>query len=239
MLKVIITCEHGGNQIPEAYAELFAAEQALLESHKGYDIGALELFDALKDLADKSFYATNSRLLVELNRSPHHKTLFSELTQNLPKNRKSDILKNYYYPYRERVEELVHDLTMVGHQVLHVAIHTFTPVMDGLERQADIGLLYDPRREGERVFCRSWKKALLHQQKDLKVRFNYPYLGIADGFPTYLRRRFTNEQYMGIELEVNQKFPLEHDKQWERIQKAIKSSLKSVILQMKAEEQVR
>ena len=43
------------------------------------------------------------------------------------------------------------------------------------------------------------------QNPELKIRFNYPYLGKADGFTTYLRKIFP-ENYIGIELEVNQKF---------------------------------
>ncbi|MEO8932838.1 MAG: N-formylglutamate amidohydrolase, partial [Xanthomarina sp.] len=36
-------------------------------------------------------------------------------------------------------------------------------------------------------------------------RFNYPYLGKADGFTSYLRKQFP-KNYLGIEIEVNQKF---------------------------------
>lgn len=229
MLKILITCEHGGNEIPPAYAGLFAAEQELLRTHRGYDIGALELFDNLKDLADKTFYSTTSRLLVELNRSLHHKKLFSDITNNLSEKKKEQILKVHYRPYRERVEELIQDLIMVGHQVLHISVHSFTPVLNGEERKADIGLLYDPKREGERVFCRDWKKAFNKYDPGILVRFNYPYLGIADGFPTYLRRRFSDEKYMGIELEVNQKYPLEGGKNWENLQQAIRQSLKIIL----------
>ena len=32
---LVITCEHGGNLIPAAYAELFEDLQALLETHRG------------------------------------------------------------------------------------------------------------------------------------------------------------------------------------------------------------
>lgn len=39
----------------------------------------------------------------------------------------------------------------------------------------------------------------------MNVRFNYPYLGKADGFTTHLRKKF-KDNYIGIELEVNQKF---------------------------------
>ncbi|SFF89087.1 N-formylglutamate amidohydrolase [Pontibacter chinhatensis] len=228
MLKTLITCEHGGNEIPPAHAGLFTDARELLQSHRGYDIGAQELLENLTDLADKTFYATTSRLLVELNRSLHHRNLFSEITRKLPQPEQEKILKEHYHPYRERVEELIHDLVMVGHQVLHVSVHSFTPVLDGEERQADIGLLYDPKRVGERNFCRDWKEAFREQQPELVVRFNYPYLGVSDGFPTYLRRKFTDRQYIGIELEVNQKFPLEGGEKWKQLQRSVKQSLKLV-----------
>lgn len=225
MLKLLLTCEHGGNEVPIAYQSLFQGHQEVLKSHAGYDIGALELFKELEPLADISFYSETSRLLVELNRSLHHKKLFSDYTRDLSDGDKNFILKNYYYPYRDKVEQLVHDFVMAGRRVLHISVHSFTPVLNGEERQADIGLLYDPKRKGEQNFCREWGKALTKQAPNLLVRNNYPYLGIADGFPTYLRKRFKDEEYLGIELEVNQKFPQGDRQQWHSLIKAIKESL--------------
>ncbi|MBY0441989.1 MAG: hypothetical protein K2Q25_07615 [Mycobacteriaceae bacterium] len=37
----IITCEHSGKRIPAPYRQLFNGQQALLNSHRGYDLGAL------------------------------------------------------------------------------------------------------------------------------------------------------------------------------------------------------
>jgi hypothetical protein len=39
----------------------------------------------------------------------------------------------------------------------------------------------------------------------MKVRFNYPYKGTSDGLTTTLRKKF-GPQYVGIEIEINQKF---------------------------------
>ena len=44
---LVITCEHGGNRIPAPYRDLFHAHQALLDSHRGYDSGALIMARAL------------------------------------------------------------------------------------------------------------------------------------------------------------------------------------------------
>lgn len=225
MLKLLLTCEHGGNQIPVAYQSLFQEHQDELKSHAGYDIGALDLYRELESLADIGFYSETSRLLVELNRSLHHKKLFSDYTRNLADSDKNFILKNYYYPYRDKVEQLVHDFVSAGRRVLHISVHSFTPVLDGEERQADIGLLYDPKRKGEQQFCREWRQAMANYDSSLLVRNNYPYLGIADGFPTYLRRRFKENEYLGVELEVNQKFPQGNAQQWQALKNVIKESL--------------
>ncbi len=229
MLRLLLTCEHGGNNVPAAYTHLFEDHLETLTSHEGYDIGAKELFQELESLSHKSFCAETTRLLVELNRSLHHKKLFSAITQELTPEEKENILKEHYQPYRERVENLVHDFVMAGRQVLHIAVHTFTPVFHGEERKGDIGLLYDSKRGEEQRFCRAWKQQLNELDPELYVRFNYPYLGISDGFPTYLRRKFTDAQYIGIELEVNQKFALGDPQQWRQLQKLIRTSLEQVL----------
>ena len=76
--------------------------------------------------------------------------------------------------------------------------------MAGQRRNADIGLLYDPQRSGERVFCTRWKEILEEMAPGLRVRRNYPYRGATDGLATWLRRRFSERRYLGVELEINQ-----------------------------------
>ncbi|GGF99612.1 N-formylglutamate amidohydrolase [Pontibacter amylolyticus] len=229
MLRLLLTCEHGGNLIPAAYAPLFQGHEEILNTHQGSDIGALELYNTLKPIADVGFYAETSRLLVELNRSLHHAKLFSSYTQVLPPAEKERLLEKHYKPYREQVEQMVSDFVSAGRGVLHVAVHTFTPVLNGEERQADIGLLYDPKRKHEQAFSKDWKAALNKADKDLLVRFNYPYLGISDGFPTYLRRKFTANEYVGIELEVNQKFPQQGGARWQELQMLLARTLQELV----------
>ena len=205
MSKWVITCEHGGNEIPAAYAPYFDKAAQLLQSHRGFDPGALDLFHLLsKELADFSLFSQTSRLLVELNRSLHHPQLFSTFTKGSPAAIKKEIIASYYLPYREMVEEKVQEYLGEGVQVIHLSIHSFTPELKGEVRKADIGLLYDPSRKKEREFCASWKEALKRELPEARIRMNYPYHGKADGFTTYLRRRY-QEGYIGIELELNQK----------------------------------
>ena len=89
-------------------------------------------------------------------------------------------------------------------RVIHIAVHSFTPVLDGITRQADVGLLYDPARSPEKMLCSAWKNALRELAPELRVRRNYPYAGRADGLASHLRRRFQEHEYIGVELELNQ-----------------------------------
>ena len=229
MLRLLLTCEHGGNNIPAAYEALFKGHEDVLNTHRGYDIGALELFDSMKSVADVHFYSETTRLLVELNRSVGHPKLFSEFSGVLPEKDRERLLQLHYRPYRDKVEHMIQDFVSAGRRVLHISVHSFTPVLDGEERNADIGLLYDPKRKPEQAFCRQWKKKLQQKDKDLLVRFNYPYLGIADGLPSYLRRKFTGDQYIGIELEVNQKFPEQDSDKWEQLKILLTGTVKELI----------
>jgi predicted N-formylglutamate amidohydrolase len=221
---VLITCEHGGNRIPPRYRPLFAGFEAMLQSHRGHDPGALTLArDMSKALAAPLFVATTSRLLIDLNRSIGHPRLYSEATRGAPHKTRDEILESYYLPYRNRVEAHIAEAIAHGSRVIHIASHSFTPELDGAVRNADIGLLYDPGRPGELDLCRQWQARL--KTPALKVRRNYPYTGQSDGFTAYLRRRFPADVYIGIELEINQNHVLNGGRPWRVLRGHIIGSL--------------
>ncbi len=223
--KWIITCEHGGNSIPKTYQHLFTKGQSVLKTHRGYDIGALPIARALANkVADYQQLATTSRLLVELNRSQGRPHLWSEFTRNLSPAAKQTILDTFYFPYRDAVEDYIAKTIKSGARVVHLSIHSFTPVMQGITRTADIGLLYDPSRKPEQVFCQHWQAHLQALQPTWRIRRNYPYRGVSDGFTVYLRKRFAAKNYIGIELEMNQGLL---QKNPERVKKAV---IESVLL---------
>ena len=226
IVKLVLTCEHGGNKIPKQYQTLFSDETAL-HSHRGYDLGALDAFKGLKSLADVSKYSETSRLLIELNRSLHHKNLFSEYSKVLSKPDKEDLISNYYLKYRNEIETTIKNFIKENHKVLHLSVHSFTPNLNGTKRNCDIGLLYDSRKKEEENFCKQLKNELLQRDKKLNIRFNYPYLGKADGFTTYLRKQFPIN-YLGIELEINQKFA-EHNSMDSTIKNNLFLALQTII----------
>ncbi|MDG1714617.1 N-formylglutamate amidohydrolase [Lacinutrix sp.] len=219
-MKLILTCEHGGNKIPKPYQLYFKNQDLVLNSHRGYDLGALDVFNYLKPLSNYSKYSDNSRLLIELNRSLHHKKLFSEFSKTLSKDDKKQLISNYYLEFRNNVEASIKKYIYSNNKVLHLSVHSFTPILNNQVRHCDIGLLFDSRNIAEKKFSKNLKSEILKQDKTLNVRFNYPYLGKADGFTMYLRKQFP-ENYLGIEIELNQKFSIKNK---------INKNLKDVLL---------
>src|SRR6185437_8810951 len=101
----IVTCEHGGNAIPPAYAHRFAGRETLLATHRGYDPGALGIArDLARALRAALVVATVSRLLVELNRSPGRQFRFSPMMREAPQPLRDEVCRWHYTPYRQKVE---------------------------------------------------------------------------------------------------------------------------------------
>jgi len=227
---LIVTCEHGGNRVPAACAGLFRPHQRLLDSHRGYDPGSLELARAFaRRLQAPLHFATVTRLLVELNRSKGHRALFSAITKSLPQKERETLVRDYYLPYRHSVEAEIAGAIADGRRAVHFSMHTFTPKLDGKVRRADIGLLYDPRRPGEAVACASIRQRLLLQRPELLIRMNYPYQGKADGFTTALRKKWSVDSYVGIEIEVNQKWPLGDRRAWRQLVRDLSIAIESAV----------
>jgi len=222
----LVTCEHGGNRIPAPYRALFDGHAALLDTHRGYDPGALlmarQLAHALRAPLVTSIV---SRLLIDLNRSVGHPQLFSAATRGVPVAMRRSIVAEHYLPYRSQVERIVRRSVTRGRRVIHVSSHSFTPELHGEVRRADVGLLYDPFRRGEVQLCARWKAALANVAPELRVRRNYPYAGKGDGLTSYLRRSFPPAVYVGVELEVNQKIVFAAGRRWTSLRRVLVDSL--------------
>jgi predicted N-formylglutamate amidohydrolase len=204
-MALVLSCEHGGHRVPAGYRHLFEGANATLESHRGWDRGALHCARRLaKTLKAPLMAATTTRLLVDLNRSLWHPRLLSEWTTALSEPERARLLARHYHPHRQRLREAVLQAARRA-PVLHVAVHSFAPQLDGVERRADVGLLYDPARPSERRWCQRLVQWLRSEAPELSVRRNYPYLGRNDGLTTCLRRELGDRQYLGIELEINQR----------------------------------
>lgn len=201
--RLLLTCEHGGNRVPPGYRSLFAGRQALLRSHRGWDPGALAVARRLaRALGANLVAATTTRLLVDLNRSPHNPAVFSELTRPLSRDARERLLARHHSPHWDRIRSAIS-----AHRgtTLHAAVHSFSPLRRGECRRFAIGILYDPGRQRERSFATGWQRRLREHLPRSAVRRNAPYRGDSDGLTTALRREFPADRYLGLELELNQR----------------------------------
>jgi hypothetical protein len=119
---LVLTCEHGGNDVPQAYAALFTGAQAVLATHRGWDIGALALAQELAtQLEAPLYFSKTTRLLIDPNRSLHVKSVWSEWTRELDSAAKAELAQRYYHPYRTSVEQQLTQLVTQGKCVLHLS----------------------------------------------------------------------------------------------------------------------
>ena len=113
-----------------------------------------------------------------------------------------------------------------GQCVLHLGVHSFTPVLGGEQRTTALGILYDPKRSVEKNFAGQLKRALQSARPDLRVRMNDPYRGVSDGHQSGYRRQYAADRYLAIELEINQRQVTGPPEGWKNLQGAVASSLR-------------
>ncbi|HKL54465.1 MAG TPA: N-formylglutamate amidohydrolase [Wenzhouxiangellaceae bacterium] len=203
MKSFLISAEHASNHVPEVWRSLFAGASKVLDSHRAWDPGSREMAESLASaLSAPVLEGQASRLLVDLNRSESHPRLFSEFSRGLSQTQKRELIETYWRPhwdsYRDHLE------TLPG-QIIHIACHSFAPVLGDKTRNTDIGLLYDPSRPIETQYCRTLGKALRAALPDLTIHMNQPYQGVSNGMGQQHRRDYDDNELITLELEINQR----------------------------------
>ena len=212
-LRLLVTCEHASNAVPALFLNLFSSPsaQAALASHRGWDPGAA---DAARAFSRRSrapcLLGSCTRLLVDLNRSPSGPGLWSPFSRHLPPAKKSAVVRSFHLPFRVAARDAIDRMLSASRgPAFHLSVHSFVPELDGLVRDAEIGLLYDPLRPLEALWADAWESALRRFAPSWRVRRNFPYLGVDDGHAADLRARLAPDRYSGLELEINQSLLLD------------------------------
>src|SRR3546814_206608 len=121
-IALIISCEHAVNIVPSTYQDLFAPHLELLQTHRGLDIGAQAMALSFNQQFNCDLVqAQTTRLLIDCNRSLHHRNCFSEITTSLPKEEKDHLIQQYYLPFRQQVEDNIKKHIQQGKLVLHLS----------------------------------------------------------------------------------------------------------------------
>lgn len=145
--KVLITCEHATNDLPEDYQWSESDRRNFVDEHWGLDIGAFEMANALAiELKCVFVHSLYSRLLLDTNRSIVSDTLFRktgdgkevDLNKNLTHEEEQRRIKRFYIPYYEALREISSKVS----PTYVLSVHSFTPIYQGETRSMEVGVLY-------------------------------------------------------------------------------------------------
>lgn len=177
----------------------------MLKTHRGFDIGVLEIaLHMQKKLQVSLIYSKTSRLVVDLNRTLKNPTLFSEFMKPLSRVILKRVLDQHYFPHWKKVRFKIQKLLKAKNKVVHIAVHSMTDDLNGQKRKMHLALLYNPAVKNEVRFVSLWIKELKKEFPDFIIAKNKPYRGDGDGLTCEMRKENGSDRYLGVEIEFNQ-----------------------------------
>lgn len=148
---LLIACDHAENLIPDSLSGL-GLNPDYLRRHIAYDIGAKQVAIRLAEFFDATLLlASYSRLVIDLNRHLHDPSLIAEYSDgveipgnlNLTDEMRTHRINNYFHPYHNQYQDMVNSLISKHDRPIILAVHSFTPIMNGVVRPWEIGVLWD------------------------------------------------------------------------------------------------
>jgi len=184
---VVLVCDHASNAIPARLHGLGLGTHEL-NQHIAWDIGAAQITRLLAARLDApAVLASYSRLIIDCNRPPGHPTSIAEVSDgifipgnhNLGDPEAETRFNEVFWPYHHAITQtLAHRWRHGrGHAPALIAVHSFTPVMNGFRRPWHLGVLWnrDPRL-AEPLLMQ------LGAYHELCIGDNQPYSGREVGF---------------------------------------------------------
>lgn len=177
--QFLLVADHAGNYIPRAFGRLGLTE-ADCKRHIAWDIGIAGLAQLLADELDAILISQNySRLVIDCNRPLEASTsipVISEDTQipgnaKLTNQNRGTRVGEIFQPYHARIKAELDRRHQAARPTVLIALHSFTPVFEGVYRPWHAGLLYNRDR---RFACQLL--TLLNADDDLLVGDNEPYV---------------------------------------------------------------
>ena len=226
---LIITVEHASNHVP-AEVDL-GVDREVLESHVAWDPGTKAIGELLsRGLDAPLLLGQATRLVADLNRSAHNREVVPEIAfgvpvpgnQRLDEAGRAERIARYHAGYWKQARAWVEE-RMTARPVLHLSIHSFTPVLHGVERPMSLGVMYDPARPLENPLAEALIGAL--RQRRIETADNGPYDGRADALVTSLRREHPENRYAGIQIEHS----LKHLPDMNALGRVVLEALKEVL----------
>ena len=147
----LFVSDHAGRKIPSFLADLGVSE-AVRATHIGWDIGIDGVGQVLaKKLSALLIEQQYSRLVIDCNRAPGHPTSIVSVSdgvvipanQNISPEERTWREQAILFPYHDRITQELDKRQHQGRDTLLVALHSFTPIMDGFARPWHVGVLHN------------------------------------------------------------------------------------------------
>ena len=205
---VLLLCDHADRVVPGGLATL-GVTAAELERHIGWDIGAAALTRALAAGLDApALLCLASRLYVDANRRPglassmpsHSDGTLVPGNHDLAADAVAERLRRAWLPYHRTIARRLAAHRRAGTVPAVIAIHSFTPRINGTARPWQVGVLWrgDQRLAGPVL-------AALRARGDLVVGDNQPYSGLADfGYTITFHAQRTRLPHLMLEIRQDE-----------------------------------
>lgn len=176
----LLTGDHAGTHIPARLGDL-GLPRAERERHIGWDIGIAPLGRMLADRLDAPFVSqAYSRLVIDCNRDPAideaipavadgTRVCGNEGVSAMDRQRR---IAEIHTPYHAAIAALLAQRADRGQRTILLALHSFTPVLGGVRRPWDVGVLH---WQGDVIFALRLLRAL-REETGLTVGDNAPYV---------------------------------------------------------------
>ncbi len=178
---ILLVCDHASRRFPKSLGDM-GLDPFARRCHLAVDIGAGALTESLAaSLGVTAVLAQYSRLVMDCNRELLDPGAFLEFgdgvvvpgNRNLHQSDKDLRAEVLYWPYHKAIDQQVQRLRNIGPGPAFIAIHSFTPVMNGESRPWQMGVLWDTDTRLKEIFLEGFSAAGYH------VGDNEPYSGKA------------------------------------------------------------
>lgn len=229
MIPVIFSCEHATCAVPDAYKELLSGDQDRITSSEGWDLGALNLAQALAmKFRTPLVHCEITRLILDCYLQDGNEARWSECSMKLTEAQREKLHERQYVPHLTSLRQRIATELERNSSVLHVSVHTFDPE---IHPDLHLSLLYSEGRVGESTLALNWLRTMQERLPELTIAGNQTF------YPEHsrtildtLRKERSSAEYQGIELQVSNRFFLEgKPMRWEALKNGLFESLRIVL----------
>lgn len=235
--RFVLSCEHASNRLPPPIRP-GSLDAPWLATHWAYDIGAAELVrEIVANTGSVAVLSRFSRLVCDANRDPADPTVIVPRVEQHPlgfnelisATERAVRIDRYHSAFHRKVDDLLERRLPQGGDVALVSVHSFVPALYGLQRELDVGVLFNPYEAVAKRLARSL------EARGVVTALNEPYSG-RRGLIYSAERHGLDHQVIYLELEVNQALLSTPPKVY-RVARLIAESLKELRLRGNTREQ--